>query len=317
MAEPTFGTADLTDDAAFRRLADIVREWRASGRTTTTAGIKSALQASPEGFDERTLGFSTFAEFLEAADAAGYVGRLRQPNGHWLVTLPGEAAEDVGAAQGSTARDRRYGDIGADSRFKPDVWATFMDWRSDHRRLWDVEQRRALLIPLDADGRPAWESSPERFIEIPVLGPETQLGWMRSFAEGRPEAEGRALSEALDDPSGVSKFRRALTVHGVQMQWRAELQRRVVAEVGQWAQSHGVEVSDLVAVPRAAEAPRGLTRTATPRATPASPDLGRRGLDNSNRDLDRLRARLHAIIDRMSLTELAALPIRAEHLLAE
>lgn len=307
-------------EASFRRLAELVRQWRASGRTTTTAGVKSVLLASPEGFDETALGFRTFADFLDAADSAGYVGRVRQPNGHWLITLPEDPPmTERSGISGDQPAGALVDPLSDDARLRADVWATFLDWRSDHRRLWDVQQRRALLIPVDKENRPAWEVTPSRFLEIPVINLQTQREWMREFAGTRPERERDALLAALDDVDGLTPFFHTLRRLGLQPQWRAELQRRVVSVVAGWAADHDVAADDLVASGRTGVSRGGYETRSEPGSLSRAADgirASRAGVGKSASDVERLRARMHAIIDRMSLDELAALPVRAEHLLA-
>lgn len=302
--------------AAFASLATIVREWRGQGRKTTTAGIKSALQRRPEGFDERALGFVTFAAFLEAAEAEGLIHRFRQPNGHWIVMLPGESGEDLSAIAGRTSHPTQLERVADEARLRPDVWASFVDWRADHRRLWDVQERRALMFPVDHEGKPAWLEDPQRFVDIPILDQALQVQWMREFAERQPDGVRSALLSALSNPAATGSFRRALTQFGLQPAWRAELHRRVAAKVSSWAAEHSIPggqvvlAQEPVAVAPHVRSPEASTSPAIRRTEPVT-----RPADAT--DLDRLRQKIHAIVDRMSLAELAALPIRAEHLLAD
>jgi hypothetical protein len=80
---------DLTPQrrSAFNALREVVRELEARGRSPVAGGIKSQLQRRAGSFDERRLGFSTFSDFLAAAEEAGLVARATTAQGHTLVAL--------------------------------------------------------------------------------------------------------------------------------------------------------------------------------------------------------------------------------------
>ena len=303
---------------AFELLAQIVRDWRQAGRKTTSAGVKSAMKAESAGFDEKALGYADFASFLNAAHSENYVDTFRQPNGHWMITLPGETRPEADGDP-SSPQPRRSAEI---LRLRPEVWGAVVDWRTQHRRLWDTQEQRAFSYPVDADGRPAWEGEPSRFHELSAVTQEQQIAWMRSFAEGFPSPQREVLSGALAPGNQVGTFRRALESLSLQSRWRDELHQRVFAHVMQWAEANSVPAAALTVRPLPVRrtgngSSHGGGRT-LPTATPrfADPRAPRSDYGGGGDAVAELRARLHLIIDRMPLDELASLPIRAENLLS-
>jgi hypothetical protein len=309
--------ADLTMPEALDALVGLIRDWRDCGRVTTTAGLKPGLQQRTAGaFSEQALGFAAFRDFVQAAAAAGRIELHQLPSGHWLVLLPGESLDEVPTSAHSRAAAVDVAAAAArpavpesapepTSRLRHETWQCFVDWAPDQRRVWDRHSHRGFRYPVDADGRPAWESAPERFTDMPAADMSTQIGWMREWASALPDASGRrALLASLEDTAHRGRFRQELTRLGLVTAWRAELQRRVFAHAVAWAREHGVDMTDLLE-PRARitpTAPAGISR-------PAAPPRA------SDDELTRLRALLHTVIDSMSLAELASLPVRAEHLL--
>ncbi|WP_250290359.1 hypothetical protein [Frankia sp. CiP1_Cm_nod1] len=298
-------------------LVELVHDWRDRGRVTTTAGLKPGLQQRTAGaFSEQTLGFATFRDFVQAAAAAGRVGLHQMPSGHWMVLLPGESPDDVPTSSYSRSAAADIAEAGvrpasprtalaSTSRLRHEVWHCFVDWAPDQRRVWDRHSRRGVMYPVDADGRPAWESTPERFTKIPAADMSTQVGWMREWAAALPDEDARAaLLASLDETAQRGRFRQELTHLGLVAAWRSELQRRILAHAVAWAHEQSVDVTDLLE-PRA--------RTAS--APPASISKPAPAPGVSDDELAQLRALLHLVIDNMTLAELASLPVRAEHLL--
>jgi hypothetical protein len=314
--------AHLTMSEALDALVELVREWRESGRVTTTAGLKPALQQRTAGaFSEEALGLVTFRDFVNVAATSGCIELHQLPSGHWMVLLPGESLDDVptatrsrpASADAEKATPPAATETGIDptSRLRHEVWQCFVDWAPDQRRLWDRRNRRGVMYPVSDDGRPAWEVAPERFTDMPAADMPTQVRWMREWAAGVPdEATRGVLLTSLDDTAQRGQFRHELTRLGLTAAWRIELQRRVLAHAVAWAREQGIEVTDLLD-PRRRTSP--ATPSAVPKPTPASPASPVSPV--SPDELARLRALLHVVIDSMTLAELASLPVRAEHLL--
>jgi hypothetical protein len=322
--------------ATFAAVGRVVREWRNSGRTTTTAGVKSALQREiPGGFDETSLGFADFRSFLRGGATAGYFHLEKLPTGHWLILLPGEtlaqalaAREEVRAvrnqeatevgvalpsAEASPARNAPASGafptaLAESQRLRADVWSAFVDWRTAHRRLWDRRVGRAFAYPVNGDGRPSWEAEPARFAAIAPANEAVQINWMREWAATLPTPDRDKVSQALQDDAPRGEFRRQLSSLGLLADWRAELQRRVTQFVAQWATQHEVSLTELI---DQRSRPREQSRAGSPPEPPPPSDPGERS------DVAWLRAKLHRIIDLMPLSELVELEIPAQYLLLD
>jgi hypothetical protein len=323
---PAAGTPDPQD--AFQQLQTLIQQWRDIGRVTTTAGLKPAMREAMGGFTEQQYGFETFRDFALAAEAAGWVHLERLPNGHTLLCLPNDSdkqeAPESGAGTTKTAEPNVTGVGLGDRTFRPDVWSVFIDWRDDVRRLWDRRARHAFMYPIDDDGRPAWETNAERFIDITPVTFGQQIAWMQEWVDTLPEPARQQLKASLSDTAPKGEFRRELARLGMASQWRTVLQQRMAEQIANWAMQTDVPVTHVIDNRTA----RTRSNTTTPAATVRSESLSPAVESSSNRrpatqrrqptsinDLDRLRQRMHRAIDQMSLAELAALPVRAEHFL--
>lgn len=313
-------------DAAMRTLVDLVAKWREAGRKTLAAGLKPGLQQAIPGFSETELGYPTFRAFVMAAEERGLVKSHLRSDGHTLVLLPHEllveeaprpaaARPGTGAAAKGTEKPAGRGAAPPrpPSRLRPEVWGTFIDWHEQHRRLWDRQTSRCFAYPTGADGRPAWEGEPDRFVEVDPVGQNTQIGWMREWAEARPEPSRSQLLAALADNAPRGQFRRDLVRLAAVADWRAELQRRVLAHATAWAHSNSVSFDKLLDHRQPEPRPVAATPAAAPAAT-AAPCAAAPG-GAAGTDGERLRALVHRAVDRMTLAELMSLPLRAEHLL--
>lgn len=305
---------------AFLALTDLVREWRSLGRTTTTAGLKPALQQALPGFSESELGFSAFRDFVSAAAEADYVKIFKSVTGHSIVLLPGEQPEDVTQREAAaridsgtpTRNDSAPVTVG---RLKHDVWSSFVTWYDSHSRLWDRDNQRSFVFPVDENGDPAWtDDTPHRFVQIPAVDQPTQIEWMREWAQKVPSPDRDVLVGALEPGVPLGQFRRELQAAGLATSWRAELQRRVGAHVAEWSRAHDIPLHQLLdhrPPPRPASSPsRSSITLPAGRHNPNPPPA-----PVPTDDTTRLRLLLHRAIDRMSLPELLTLPVRAEHLL--
>lgn len=312
--------------ASFEALAAVIREWRRTGRLTTTAGIKPALQKATGGtFNETAFGFATFREYLDTAQATGVVTLQQLPTRHWLVLLPGEtlAATVTAAAAADHARGRPLppsiigpsADRTPDSlRLWPAVWKGFVDWSKDQRRLWDRESHEAFSYPVSAKGDPAWEQEPERFVEIEPANQEIQIPWMRAWAGTLPAQSNQALLASLADDAPPGEYRRQLDRLGLVAEWRAELQRRIAEHAIGWADAHGVDFRELFDRRLPSNQTKRTTRLATrsPIVHSPKPVASFSQIDHTSV----LRHRLHSVIEKMSFTELAEIRVPA-HLLID
>jgi len=293
-----------------RALLELVHEWRSAHKLTTTAGVKSALVRSTDGaFDEREWGYASFKEYVTALQEQGVIRLEVLPTNHWLILLPGESQDQVLKDRESSSTSS----VSAPSssprspvRLKPEVWFTTVTWMDDHRRLWDKEQRRGFVFPVDDSGAPAFESEPSRFVDMPYADLPTQREWMLSWASALPQPDASEVRASLAATAPTGEFRKTVERLGRLAEWRAELQRRVSDMIEAWAASSGVQMADLVDHRRprresGSSEPVRPVASGSAQAVSGSPELT-------------LRDHLHRIIDRMSVQELGALQIPAAYL---
>ncbi|MEW1832914.1 hypothetical protein [Streptomyces sp. NPDC088196] len=316
------GLSELRE-SAFATLARVVRDWRSAGRVTTSAGVKPAFVEAMNGKTERDFEFGTWREFIEAAADAEYVRTERLTTNHTAILLPDENPV-VATAELERRTTQRSNSEASPSRirFRPDVWAAFVEWHDGHRRLWDVQTSRAFVYPVDENGSPAWESQSDRFYEIDPVGPESQKEWMREWALKQQPGDRDALLAALAPDAPLRSFRYELDARELAMEWRAELQSRVSIHVREWANQHGIAWPDLIVRVKQERPPVSANDSShkaagrnVRQATSVPENRSGRGARGS--DLERLREIVHRAVDRMSYAELAEIPIRAEHLLGD
>lgn len=288
--------------AAFVALQDLVREWQNKGRTPTTAGIKPELDRLDPPIVPSSLGFADYTGFLDAAADAGYITKYRQANGHWLLQLPGASVPNP--VVGPSHDPNRP--------LKPEVWNAFVNWTDGLDRRWDREQRCAILLPVDSDGAPMWKSDPTRFPVINYVRQEQQTGWMHSFAETFSDPERAALLAALDPERPRGEWQRTLTRLGITDRWRQQLRTEVTQVVEEWAAANTIPAVHLYAPERRSQV--------APKSPSTRTDPQQRTVPTANRparesQTERLRSFVHAAVDEMTFEELAALPIRAIHII--
>lgn len=289
----------------YEALVAIVADWRGHGRKTTTAGLKSALQQANPDFSERTYGFTAFRDLVQAATTAGHIRVQKLANGHTFVLLPQEDDLAEAPAPSEVAQHALPG-----ARLRRDVWSTVVDWHPQHDRLWDRETKRAFAYPTDTTGAPAWMTNPDRFVALPEVDKDVQLGWMRDWARAQDAALVPQLLAAIGSDAPAGQFRRTLLEHDLAVAWRDELQRRVGKHVTEWSTRNGVDLADITDH-------RAPARRTTPRPTGTRVGDTAHVTAKTSDPETMLRAKLHRVLDRMSFAELAAIPVNAAHLIED
>lgn len=100
-------TGPLTQEEAFQLLSSSVDDLRRRGRSTKAAGLKPLLQNRSRGhFDERSYGYATFKEFLEAAAAESAISLVRVPNDLEALPFKGSVGQPT-VNQGAQPPKRR------------------------------------------------------------------------------------------------------------------------------------------------------------------------------------------------------------------
>jgi hypothetical protein len=297
-------------EQSFTIATELVTTALGNGIHPTAAGLKSQMLLTIEGFTERHYGYRKFLDYLRAAEAAGHLVIQMDPvSGHPRLSLPAQAPMVPVVSRFSPHR-----------RLRSDLWATFVSWDRQSARIWDRSTHRAHLVPLDDEGNPLWQNDHERFVEIEPVTMETHLGWMRDFAGRQEDGDARAALEASLESDPLShSFKKALVDHDLNSAWATVLRTCVMNHALEWASAREVPISTLLdprrtvitskPSPAAPSTPGGDAMTAPPATAPAPAPL-------TIPEADALRVRLHAVVDRMSLAELAALQIPAGYLLS-
>ena len=139
---------------------------------------------------------------------------------------------------------------------------------------------------------------------------DTQLGWMRSWAESLPEASKVALLPTIGDHATPGEFRATLSRLALVAAWRDELRRRIVEHAKAWSEQNEVSWAQLV------DTRRNRPNPERPSGEPVLPDAVRDPVSAERRDdsfESQVREQLRACLDRMSLEELleVRVPFRA------
>lgn len=267
----------LTEDAASR------------GAVLYGASAKKQLTRIFPGFSERTLGFRKFIELLQIGAEQGWFA-LEIIDGHPRLRAANAKTDDLSPAVW----------------LKPDLWSSFLTWESGERR-WDRKRGRAIFIPTDDEGAPLWSKAPEDFVDIEPVSMGRHLEWMRQFAAEQRDDARVALESALDDET-PGAFKRALANVRLQQDWNAYLRHKVGEHAASWATRNEVAFGSLVEV-------RAKARSGAPsRSRTDAPSVPATGKASPTAE-DELRTRLHQVIDRMSLAELAAMSVPASYLI--
>lgn len=289
--------------AAFTILAEIVQRWYAEGRRAYGASLKPEMRAlTSNAFDEKALGFATFKHFLLAAADQDLVDVHPAPNSPDVQVVP-KGKEPMGQ-RGRAERSVTAPNV---PRIREDLWKAFVDWNTAFERFYDRAQDTAHRIagtesafdsPALKALRHEKQTDPERFVPIVPITFAEQVDWMRQFAAKQPADVQLRLMSAIDSTRPARDF--SMTVRrapDVALAWQNERFQRVMERIDAWKSENKVVV-DIYAPP------------------PTPPDRVDRPGRGSALALDekRLRERIHAAVDAMSVAELLDLPIRLHHI---
>lgn len=287
-------------EQAFKLFADLVRENHLAGRRSYGASLKPQLKRQTDGaFDETAVGFASFGAFMKAAADRGLVELHKAPHGPDSQAVPPNA-QPIWDRSEDPNRDQH--------RVRHDLWASFVDWRPNMLRLYDRSAGTASMIsrrprrpepaPI-SEIRARYDARPSDFVEISPAAFDTQLAWMRAFADDVGDTVIQTkLHAALQAEKPAREFAHAVTEDSeIARSWREQRVRHVVGEIRLWASRHGLKVDPFVEP----------TPAATERV-PVDSDTGRVGL---------LRAALHRAIDVMPESELLRISLPVEYMLGK
>lgn len=293
--------------AAHDLLTRVVSQMISEGRSTKAAGLKPRLAIASGGtFRERALGFETFRAFLEDAAREGVV-TLREVAGPDLeVGLPG--ADPAATSQGRWIRH--------------DVYVAFAEWGEGYQAVWDRAERRAYRYEMVGGNdevailRSRMAVNPHSFVAIQPLEAEEVWRWMREFSNEQSNLDVRTLLQsALSRERPLQAFVRVAGAFDVQNAWTTYRLGRLRRRIEDWAEANTVDLGPTVFA--AEPPPAAFNRTVRPTPAhavgPKTPPSAAELKTPASTDLLRLREFVKTAVNRMTLSELAALPIAAYH----
>lgn len=295
-----YSTSSERRDAAFNILADVVQRWYAEGRRAYGASLKPEMRAlTSNEFDEKQLGYMTFRQFLLAAASSGLVDVVPAPNSPDVQVVPkGKAPMEHPV--------RRVRPQASVPRIREDLWKAFVDWNTAFERFYDRVDDKAHRIAATGSAydssslkslRAQKQAEPARFVAISPITFDEQVDWMRQFAGKQPADAQLRLLRSVDSGRPARDFSMAVRQFpDIATAWQAERFQRVLERIEAW------KIENKLAVDIYAPPPEFSDRA-----------RGRRGHTTIALDEHRLRERIHAAVEAMSVAELLDLPIRLQH----
>jgi hypothetical protein len=185
-------------------------------------------------------------------------------------------------------------------RLTGELWRAVVQGEAGKRTWFDLEdQRLVVTVPEgDSPSEPV-ASAPYRYVAVPAVSRSELLAFLRRWLEQRG-VDGRSaqLSDALGASDPLDAVKRALGKQQADALRDAHVQWVVVGVLG-WLHTHRI-------------LPKRFLHTSPP-PYPAASAADRRDFPSRQQPdkADRLRARLHEAIDRMSWAEMAELRVPA------
>lgn len=193
---------------------EVVQSFTDKGRVCVGASAKPRLKSQLPSFDERALGYRSFREFVEAAQASGFVRTTRRGND--IELLP-------------------PGGPGSGERIRPDFWRAVVQVSDATRKFYDRAADQIVELtedqPVDA-----------QLIAVPTADVEVQQQWIDEFLEGLGE-DGEALRVQVAAADSLpTKLRELSAEPSVRAKWYRERTRHVANLLQQWASENGLAV---------------------------------------------------------------------------
>lgn len=315
---------------AYIVLERAVQETAAGTQWPTASKIRLRMkELTYGGFNPDELGYKKFRDFLHAAEAAGHVSLHFDHPGDVVVAKAGVSAPE---AQSTRVRIRR------------DLWQAALDWRSGVDYVFDLEAKKAVMLPSEQvllepervrELRKRISDGDEALVRVPRVTIKMQLEWMNDHVGGlSPSPLRDLLLEALSSDKPAKHYAAILRDQpSAQNRWFNALSANVLAHLQAWKDSEP-RLSDLGL--EAPNSPVAIGDVAETRPVPPVPaqsadgSVGRvprlftaRLSDRVVRDRavpsaeERLRALLHRAIDQMPESELRAIRIPAGYMLGD
>jgi hypothetical protein len=139
---------------------------------------------------------------------------------------------------------------------RADIWSSFVQWRRNWRRVYDRENDRAVMFPIEpspwdtpeqARVRSAVSADPGAFVEIEPLSWARRLDAMRNFVESLDDESSRsALEKSFRDERPITEFIKTISLLGLGVAWRDFWVNDVVATVNAWADKNHLNISRIM-----------------------------------------------------------------------
>jgi hypothetical protein len=301
-------------NAGLELVGTAVQDIHNRGRRALAAALKPEMQRRNPQFDERLLGFTSFRAFLKEAEGRGIIKLIQTPAGH-LEAFPPEHVEERQVIHLQTRPSQRARLI------RRDLWACFMDWTPGWRRVYNTELREAVMFPEEEtpfdrrdhrEARTLWRAHPERFRDIDPIGSETQRAWIREFGESIVDAVARTYVLAVAQSSQPFRdFGRALrTLPGLSSHWHQFRIGKVAEAIDAWTARNGLDLDYWE--PQEPSVEGGAGTSSAPSGQTHADESGS-GMPNEAA----VRLQVHAIVDRLPLSELLQLRLPLAYTLSQ
>ena len=219
---------------AFQLLASTANDFHLRARPCLGATLKPKLYS--HGFDEKSIGFRKFGDFLRAAEAAGYV-KLGKTSGGDIAIFPTSATPAPAQvvpppvlapfAPDTTIIPASLVSSNVPLRVRQDLWNAFNSF-SDK---WVYDPERDLAMKEDIG---SWSAPQRTLIAIPT-GRDRVTEWMRAFANTQDPNTKAILLAALDNGAEMYKFNNLTHSMGLQRAWRRFHILQVLTAIQTWA----------------------------------------------------------------------------------
>lgn len=318
---------------AFGVLRDALNDLAHLGRPATASEARLRIKRRTyDGFDLGILGYKRFRDFLDAAEAAGYIEIDDERKGDVAVRLPGAIYDQV--EDGGTSR-----------RIRHDLWRAVSDWEGKSTHVVDLPTNRVISFPLlpvplepaeFADLRDRLRLNDANLIPVAPVPQTTQVEWMRKFADDTGIEELRAVF------STVNPIEQFMTIvrsdPEFRRDWSRVLSEHVRHYIGEWkSKERGAAGFNPFESPESVRSaqigPGPTTEHVIPRAVKAAvrehivPRSGRTWHVGASGNVTYVKSRLgsgsqirqilHAAIDRMPDNELRNINIPVGYLFDE
>lgn len=248
-----------TQVEAFRFLQGVVQDLSSSGKRRLGAFLKPELiRRSGGSFNEASLGYQKFADFLRAAEAARYI-RLEASGLDLEASLPTSAASSPTPSANSTPRLSQAPPISDAQEIRRDFWDAFVDFSPGQLRIYDKNADKALKVPeLAYPGEPHEFSMlrsrvlkhEDGLIPIRPIQPHQLISWMESFATESAGPLSANLLSALRGEHALHEFTRLVRSDPfLHRKWSLERIQKVAEYIQSWLGEKGIQTQ--VLVPRA------------------------------------------------------------------